>query len=342
MRNTWFELDDKFIPANYLVLSLVDLAINRQLKVNSLLRGTGIFYQDLDQASLRLSSSQVLRLLENTQAKSNHEDFGFLVGRRLMSFIPAELSNLLINCRNLTQMHRVSKCYQPFIFPLLYLEVERCENKTYFLIENAITGKEIPAILMEIFCAAINATIKWRFNRQLPIHYYFASKRPTNIYQYEENLGHRLHFNCQQNMLVIDNKWLNFDLVDTSNLAKQMHFKQCRTLRKQTHRVSGIVQRIAQIIQQNNLNIRLDEVAELLALSPATLKRKLKSHYTSFQEIQDQVKKRRAVFQLTVNNVNNEAIARQLQFNDLNNFRRAFKRWTGMTPSQFRTQKRSA
>ena len=341
MRSSWFELNDKFIPANYLAVSLIDLAINRQLKVDSLLRGTGIFYQDLNQTGLRLSSSQLFRLLENTQTKSKHDDLGFLVGRRLMSFVPAELSSLLINCRNLTQMHRVSKCYQPFVFPLLYLETEQCENKTYFLIENAITGKEIPSILMEIFCAAINATIKWRFNRQLPIHYYFTAKRPSNIYQYEENLGHRLHFNCQQNMFVIGNEWLNFNLVDTSKLAKQMHLRQSRTLRKQTPYTQGIVQRVSQMIQQHSLNIRLDDVAENLSLSPATLKRKLKAHSTSFQEIQDQVKKRRAVFQLTINNVNNEAIAKQLHFNDLNNFRRAFKRWTGMTPSQFRTQKPS-
>jgi AraC-like DNA-binding protein len=43
-----------------------------------------------------------------------------------------------------------------------------------------------------------------------------------------------------------------------------------------------------------------------------------------------------AVFAIIENQQNNECIASSLQFNDIPNFRRAFKRWTGFTPSAFR------
>jgi len=36
--------------------------------------------------------------------------------------------------------------------------------------------------------------------------------------------------------------------------------------------------------------------------------------------------------------MNNEQVAAHLHFNDITNFRRAFKRWTGLTPSDSRQQ----
>ncbi len=339
MIKTWFEIDDKFIPATYLAMPLIDLALNRQVKINSLLKGTGIFYDDLNNTKLKLSCQQLHQLLYNAQKNNAKNDFGFLVGRRLMSFIGNSHAQLLLNCNNLKQMIRVVKCYQSLIFPMLHFNIEQNKNQTYFIIESAINSLPAEPILLEVFLSAINASVKWQFNRQIPFHFYFLQARPNNIVQYEENLGHRLHFNSQQNMFVIDNHWLEVQFDDASKLTKKQHFYQSRILRKSLAKDHCLIQRIDSLIQKKPHNSRLEKVAKTLGLSPATLKRKLKKHSTNFQTIQDTVKKRKAVYELSVNKVSNQTIANHLQFNDLNNFRRAFKRWTGMTPSEFKAIK---
>ena len=68
----------------------------------------------------------------------------------------------------------------------------------------------------------------------------------------------------------------------------------------------------------------------------ATFKRKLKQHGSSFQELQDQLRKQQAVYWLQLQGLNNEESAIKMEFSDIPNFRRAVKRWTGLTPSQLR------
>ncbi|MEP0357605.1 hypothetical protein [Paraglaciecola sp.] len=56
----------------------------------------------------------------------------------------------------------------------------------------------------------------------------------------------------------------------------------------------------------------------------------------SFQQIQDELGKQYATYLLQMQHLSNEESASLMQFNDIPNFRRAVKRWTGQTPSQLR------
>ena len=80
----------------------------------------------------------------------------------------------------------------------------------------------------------------------------------------------------------------------------------------------------------------LETVAQHFAMSPATFKRKLKQHHTRFSALQDCINRQTAVFNIATLAQSNETLAGELNFSDLTNFRRAFKRWTGTTPSQLR------
>lgn len=91
-------------------------------------------------------------------------------------------------------------------------------------------------------------------------------------------------------------------------------------------------QLIEQQIQQHGL-ASLEHTAEQMEMSVATIKRKLSQHNTSFQRLLDQHRQQQAIFKLTEQGLSNEQVAEQLNFNDPTNFRRAIKRWTGLTPS---------
>jgi len=77
-------------------------------------------------------------------------------------------------------------------------------------------------------------------------------------------------------------------------------------------------------------------LARQLNLSPRTISRKLKLEKTSFQEILDEERKRRAINYLTQTELSITQITHELNFNDSAYFTRAFKRWTGHLPSHFR------
>ena len=80
-------------------------------------------------------------------------------------------------------------------------------------------------------------------------------------------------------------------------------------------------------------NPSLGGAALAFGVSPATLKRYLAQHGTSFQAELDQVRAHLALYWLGLRGQPNEVVARELGFCDVANFRRSFKRWTGQTPS---------
>lgn len=78
------------------------------------------------------------------------------------------------------------------------------------------------------------------------------------------------------------------------------------------------------------------QVAEELSMSPRTLHRRLAGAGESFGAIQDRVRRRHADLLLTRTRRPLTAIAADLGYSDLREFRRAYKRWTSRTPSEVR------
>ena len=71
-------------------------------------------------------------------------------------------------------------------------------------------------------------------------------------------------------------------------------------------------------------------------MHPRTFGRYLNKDNTSYQELLDEVREVLAMEYLAKPNMLVEDIACSLNFNDTSSFYRAFKRWTGMTPSDQR------
>lgn len=82
--------------------------------------------------------------------------------------------------------------------------------------------------------------------------------------------------------------------------------------------------------------LSLDEVAQRLAMSPRTLRRKLSADGTSFQRLLDQAREARARHYLRATELTIGEIAARLAFEGTSSFCQAFKRWTGLSPGRYR------
>jgi AraC-like DNA-binding protein len=84
----------------------------------------------------------------------------------------------------------------------------------------------------------------------------------------------------------------------------------------------------------------LDRVAQRLAMSTRSLRRHLAAEGTSYQRLLDDRRRDQAIRQMTRDARQVKVIARAAGFSDPRGFRRAFKRWTGLTPQQFLDRRR--
>lgn len=86
-----------------------------------------------------------------------------------------------------------------------------------------------------------------------------------------------------------------------------------------------------------NGDASIDRVARELAMSRQTLYRRLKSEDVTFEEILDGRRRQLAIRYLGIDRISVKGAAYKLGFSDPAAFSRAFKRWTGISPSHFRT-----
>jgi AraC-like DNA-binding protein len=81
-----------------------------------------------------------------------------------------------------------------------------------------------------------------------------------------------------------------------------------------------------------------EDAAAILFVSKRTLARLLEKEGSSYKQIRDQILSQQASGYLRNSDLSVDAIAFLLNYYDSANFRRAFKRWFNLTPSQYREQ----
>jgi AraC-like DNA-binding protein len=79
-----------------------------------------------------------------------------------------------------------------------------------------------------------------------------------------------------------------------------------------------------------------EEAAASLFMNKRTLARKLKQENSSFRQIRDDILSQQAASYLCDSKLSIEDIAALMNYYDSANFRRAFKRWFGQPPEQYR------
>ena len=79
-----------------------------------------------------------------------------------------------------------------------------------------------------------------------------------------------------------------------------------------------------------------EEVAEILNVSARTLQRKLGDSGTTFREIVDETRHAQALAHFSMPQMSVTEVTHLLGFSCSSSFTRAFRRWTGLSPSEWR------
>ena len=85
-----------------------------------------------------------------------------------------------------------------------------------------------------------------------------------------------------------------------------------------------------------------NQCARFLRMSVRTLNRQLAAEQTTFRDVADRLRHELAAQDLTGRDVAIAEIAFLLGFSELSSFHRAFKRWTGATPAQYRQRQHAS
>ena len=168
----------------------------------------------------------------------------------------------------------------------------------------------------------------------------FKHQPGAAIADYEQILDTKVLFSCEHNRIVFDPALLEIETYnpnpDVYNiLAKDLLEKESIDLGLSTNRrvKSFILSRI------EKETITQELAAQHLNLSVSTLKKQLSAEGTGFQKLFTEVRMEKAQSLLQDDSLPISTIAERLGFAYISNFTRAFKRWHGCTPQEYKEQR---
>lgn len=204
----------------------------------------------------------------------------------------------------------------------------------------AIHGDRLPAARQsaEASLAYCLAFCRWLTGKPLqPREVRLQSPTPKDQARYQAVFQAPLRFNAEQDALIFTRADLEAPLPSANEALAQLHdrFAGEYLARFSGSRVTHQARQVlCRLLPQGEP--RREVVAQQLHLSQRTLQRRLQEEGTSFQQLLDETRRELAEQYLRQVNLTLLEIAYLLGFADSSNFFRAFRRWFGQTPGEYR------
>ncbi|HEX6730464.1 MAG TPA: AraC family transcriptional regulator [Pyrinomonadaceae bacterium] len=174
-----------------------------------------------------------------------------------------------------------------------------------------------------------------------PILIEFQHPKPDDISEHVRLFRCEVKFNATVNRLVFDSSSLALPIARADPGLCRMLDRHAEDLLAKFPPRDTLIENARTIIRKelNGGNPSLERVALKLGLSGRTLQRKLHEQGTSHNNLVDQIRRELATRYLREREMAICGVAYLLGFSEPSSFHRAFKRWTGVTPKEYRAER---
>ncbi len=168
----------------------------------------------------------------------------------------------------------------------------------------------------------------------------FIGAPPRHPEKYRELFGCSVYYGQANNLLYFDSEYLSLPVVHTEeSLEEFLRTAPYQLLMMDARRGSEKVVSQVRAMMGHDFSRGFppfDSIAQALNMSAPTLRRRLRREGVTFQQLKDQCRCEAARLYLKRPRLPISEVAYLLGFTDASAFHRAFRKWTGQTPGQFR------
>ncbi|MEU8963537.1 AraC family transcriptional regulator [Streptomyces sp. NPDC048491] len=223
--------------------------------------------------------------------------------------------------------------------PDLALEVSGPD--AVFAVRGDLGGRDEDRFLTECLVIIWHRLCSWLVGRRIPLtRAAFGYPPPPHQEEYESLFGCPVRFGDTRTQVTFDAHWLTAPLVrDEAALGQMLRRSPFELLSRRAYGTTvgeQVGRALSAALRATPRLPTLEETAARLAMSPATLRRRLAREGTSFQQLKDAVRRDAAIAGLAEGREPIAEIAARLGFSEDTSFHRAFRRWTGTTPGAYR------
>jgi len=306
------------------------------LDESDILMHAGLAPDCLQTSSSRISLSDTLALWRSVEELSADPLFGFHMGQSLKPAHFQLLAFTMLSSSNLGGAIEKILKYQRLISDGGSFSVIPQNEQTALVYTPAASNfsyHQIDAVLVATLSFA-----RWLLGREIkPLALALSHNEDKGLEEYQAFYGCDIQFGQDQNSILFSSDLLQEALPGFDQGLATMH-EQMADNQLQRLTEPDIIAKVQERLLMGLESISRDEVAAQLAMSGRSLQRKLQEQGSSFQKLHDEHRHQRSLQLLANEDLSLLDISLQLGFSESSTFYRAFKRWQGVTPGEYRQQ----
>ncbi len=322
------------------VVKLLQGAARSGASIPELLDKCGIPRQLLEDPDGTIERDVFIKMMLLIMEQTQDEFLGFGQGRKSKPGTFSMMAHAVINCPNLgAAIERGIRFYD--LFELSTRTGVEVDGDIARLTVNADPRLDFREVIIEASLFIWLRFMSWLVGKAIEPQEVRLDYSDT-----KNDEEHRFLFDClieygaHENSVTFKSEFLELPLVQNElSLSKFLKDSLAQLFDGNIHNV-GLPAQIRAIISNEYGNSFPDftEICGKLNMTPQTLRRRLKEANTSYQEIKDSIRKDASVYYLSKPELSIDEIALLMGFSEASSFHRAFKKWTGKTPSRYRKE----
>lgn len=322
----------------YFVRSALEPVVRRGLDAGALLREAGIQPAVLESEQGRVTA-QSFSILWLAVARTLDDELFGQDSRRMKVGSFAMLCQMLVHCDTLhTALVRMTRFFN-LILDDFHCSIESGPRHARLVIRER-PGPCAPRIFgYETLLMLQHGVACWLAGRRIPVlAAAFAYAEPPAAAEYRLMYSSQLRFNEESTSLSFDRSYLSLPVVQNEQTAREFIHAAPANIVLKYKNTTGLAAQIRRSLRAASRTEwpDFDALAARLHMTPSTLRRRLEEEGQSFQAIKDQLRRDMAVDYLSHTAKSVTDIAAELGFAEASAFHRAFKKWTGSSPGEYR------
>lgn len=329
--------DDKALLFSATALDMILLCQRRGFALDTLLKGTKLFEQDLRKATIKISPVQYLQLVSNCQKAFPGPELAYLTAQSWLHHNHSPLLLMLRYSANLQQALLHFYRFRSQLLPLFYLRLQRTHGQLRLVLRPSFVMGKQQLFIEQLVLHYLLGLVKQQLGESsgLSLCVKAVDQDSGWLFQHQWQL---LPESGLQSCLSIPIPLLQQPFTDANPRLWQQQLNWCQYLQQSLPEKTAFTEQLEQwLFSVLRHSPSQEEAARHWGLSLSSFKRLLAQHQCSYQLLLDQVKACAAQQALLLQGMSNKELASRLGYSDEHNFRRAFKRWTGLLPSQLRS-----
>jgi len=306
---------------------------------------------DIEAVDGRLALDQYHLLWNNAEALTNDLAIGFRIGTQNEIETSSLVSNLLIHSESLKhgikQYIRFSRLLHTGIKVTLSENKHDSTLKFHYLKPQFYCRHDIERSVVltvkrsEYYQPPDQAKPRYQDQAKLaPVNKVtFCHAAPSYAKEMEESLNCPIEYNAPVTSISFPSAYLNQIAPQRNPYIYAALINQAEKLQKSLPAVT-FSERVASLLsgELGTGSASVESIASKMNMTRQTLYRRLRAEGLVFKEILDQARQTKAVDCLNDQSLSLCEISYNIGFSDSSAFSRAFKRWTGQSPSDYRNQ----